>query len=63
MKELKAVLFAVLVSIANHALADSIATNDLTIVPGSSMAGISLGPNGSQELKKLGEPYRVDRGM
>ncbi|HEX6562971.1 MAG TPA: hypothetical protein VF020_01740 [Chthoniobacterales bacterium] len=63
MKELKAVLLAVVVSIANHALADSIATNDLAIVPGSSMAGVSLGPNGLQELKKLGKPYRVDRGM
>ena len=63
MKELKAVLLALVVSIANHALADSIATNDLAIVPGSSMAGVSLGPNGLQELKKLGKPYRVDRGM
>ena len=27
------------------------------------MAGLSLGPNGLQELKKLGKPYRVDRGM
>jgi hypothetical protein len=63
MKELKAVLLALVVSIANHALADSIATNDLAIVPGSSMAGVSLGPDGLQELKKLGKPYRVDRGM
>ena len=63
MKELKAVLLALVVSMANHALADSVATNDLAIVPGSSMAGLSLGPNGLQELKKLGKPYRVDRGM
>jgi hypothetical protein len=63
MKELKAVLLALMVSIASHALADSMATADLTIVPGSSMAGLSLGPNGLQELKKLGKPYRVDRGM
>jgi hypothetical protein len=63
MKLLKAVLLASVVSIANHALADSIATDNLTIVPGSSIAGVSLGPNGLQELKKLGKPYRIDRGM
>ena len=63
MKELKAVLLALVVSMASHALADSMATEDLTIVPGSSIAGVSLGPNGLQELKKLGKPYRVDRGM
>ena len=63
MKLLKAVLLALVVSIANHALADSIATDNLTIVPGSSIAGVSLGPNGLQELKKLGNPYRIDRGM
>src|ERR1700757_4975317 len=63
MKELKAVLLALVVSIASHALADSMATDNLTIVPGSSIAGLSLGPDGLQELKKLGKPYRVDRGM
>jgi hypothetical protein len=63
MKELKAVLLTLMLSIANHVLADSMATEDLTIVPGSSIAGVALGPNGLQELKKLGEPYRVDRGM
>ena len=63
MKELKTVLLALVVSIGSHAWADSIATEDLTIVPGSSMAGVALGPNGLQELKKLGKPYRVDRGM
>ena len=63
MKELKAVLLALVVSIANYTFADPMATEDLTIVPGSSMAGVSLGPNGLQELKKLGKPYRIDRGM
>ena len=62
MKELKAVLLALMVSIANYSLADSIATEDVTIVPGASIAGVSLGPNGLQELKKLGKPYRIDRG-
>jgi hypothetical protein len=63
MKELKAVLLALVVSIGGHTWADSIATEDLTIVPESSMAGVALGANGLQELKKLGKPYRVDRGM
>ncbi|MBV8213795.1 MAG: hypothetical protein JOZ08_11315 [Verrucomicrobia bacterium] len=63
MKGLKAVLLALVISTVNQGSADSIATEDLTIVPGSSMAGISLGPNGLQELKKLGQPYRIDRGM
>jgi hypothetical protein len=63
MKELKTVLLALVVSTGSHAWADSIATEDLTIVPGSSIAGVALGPNGLQELKKLGKPYRVDRGM
>jgi hypothetical protein len=63
MKQLKAVLLALLVSIASHAFADPMATENLTIVPGSSMAGVSLGPNGLEVLKKLGKPYRIDRGM
>lgn len=63
MKELKVVLLALVVSTANYTSADSLATNDLTIVPAASMAGVSLGPNGLQELKKLGKPYRIDRGM
>jgi hypothetical protein len=63
MNQLKAVLLALVVSTASHTLADSMATQDLTIVPGSSMGGVSLGPNGLEELKKLGKPYRIDRGM
>ena len=63
MKKLKAVLFVLVVSITNSTLADSINTEELSIVPGSSLAGVSLGPNGLQELKKLGKPYRIDRGM
>jgi hypothetical protein len=63
MKELKAVLLTVVLSIANHTSADSITTRDLTIVPGASIAGVSLGPGGLQELNKLGNPYRIDRGM
>jgi len=52
-----------MVSVANHASADSMATEDPTIVPGASIGGVSLGSDGLQELKKLGKPYRVDRGM
>jgi hypothetical protein len=63
MKELKTVLLALVVSITTDTFADTIAAEDLTIVPGSSLAGVSLGPNGLQELKKLDKPYRVDRGM
>ena len=63
MKAVRTILLALVVSIANQALADSMATEDLTIVPGSSIAGVPLGPNGVQELKKLGKPYRIDRGM
>jgi hypothetical protein len=63
MKQLITVLLALVMSIANHAWADSMATGDLTIAPGASVAGISLGPNGLEELKKLGKPYRIDRGM
>jgi hypothetical protein len=63
MAQLNTVLLVFMVSIVNHTSADSIPTQDLTIVPGSSVAGVSLGPNGLQELKKLGKPYRIDRGM
>jgi hypothetical protein len=34
-----------------------------SIVPGARIFGIALGPNGAQELKKLGKPYRIDSGM
>jgi hypothetical protein len=34
-----------------------------SIVPGKSIFGVALGPDGTQELKKMGKPYRVDRGM
>jgi hypothetical protein len=63
MKEHKVVLLVLMLSIANYTLADSLSTEDVTIVPGSSIAGVSLGPNGLAELKKLGKPQRIDRGM
>jgi hypothetical protein len=63
MKAIRTVLLAVVLSIANHTLAGSPGSQDLSIEPGVSMAGITLGPKGAEELKKLGKPYRVDRGM
>jgi hypothetical protein len=63
MKLISTVLFTVIVSVANLGLADSMVTQDLMILPGTSIGGVSLGPDGLQELKKLGKPYRVDRGM
>jgi hypothetical protein len=63
MKELEAILLALVLSVVSEAWADSIATRDLTVVPGTSIAGVPLGPNGLQELNKLGKPYRVDREM
>jgi len=62
MKAVKTILLAVVLPIANVAFAAS-GTDETSIVPGASIAGISLGPNGVQELNKLGKPYRVDRGM
>jgi hypothetical protein len=63
MKIAKTVLLALVLSFANNTLAGIAGTHETSIVPGVSLAGVSLGPQGAQELKKLGKPYRVDRGM
>lgn len=63
MKIAKTVLLALVLSFANNALAGIAGTHETSIVPGVSLAGVSLGAQGAQELKKLGKPYRVDRGM
>jgi hypothetical protein len=63
MKIAKTVLLALVLSLANNTLAGIAGTHETSIVPGVSLAGVSLGPQGAQELKKLGKPYRVDRGM
>jgi hypothetical protein len=60
MKIIQGILLALVLSMVNHAVAGP---EETLIVPGSSIAGITLGPNGAQELKKLGKPYRIDRGM
>jgi hypothetical protein len=63
MKIAKTVLLALVLSLANNTLAGIAGTHETSIVPGVSLAGVSLGPQGAQELKKLGKTYRVDRGM
>jgi hypothetical protein len=56
----RAILLTAVISLAGRVLA---AANEASIVPGVSLEGIALGPNGLNELKKLGEPDRIDRGM
>src|SRR5258708_34460467 len=63
MKIAKTILLALVLPIANNGLAGIAGTQETSIVPGVSLAGVSLGPKGAQELKKLGKPYRSDRGM
>ena len=63
MNALKTLLLSPVLLLANVALAGSIETGQTSIVPGVSMAGLFLGPNGRQELKKLGKPDRIDVGM
>jgi hypothetical protein len=63
MNVLKTLLLSLVLPLANAVLAGPIETGQTSIVPGVSMAGISLGPDGRQELKKLAKPDRVDVGM
>jgi hypothetical protein len=56
----RAILLTAVISLAGSVLA---ATDEASIVPGVSLEGIALGPNGLNELKKLGKPDRIDRGM
>jgi hypothetical protein len=63
MKAVKTILLALMLPMANSAFAASAGTDETSIVPGASLAGVSLGASSEQELKKLGKPYRVDRGM
>lgn len=60
MNVFRVILFSALIPLAGQVFG---ASEDLSIVPGSSIAGTSLGPDGLQQLKKLGSPYRIDRGM
>ena len=63
MKIAKLILAALVIALSNSGFAGSSDTNKIQIVPGTSLAGVSLGPNGAEELKKLAKPYRIDRGM
>ena len=56
----RAILLSAVISLAGRVLA---AANEASIVPGVSLEGIALGPNGLNELKNLGKPDRIDRGM
>jgi hypothetical protein len=56
----RAILLSAVISLGGRVLA---ATDEASIVPGVSLEGIALGPNGLNELKKLGKPDRIDRGM
>jgi hypothetical protein len=63
MKIVTAVLLALNLALAGNVLAGPGASQQASVVPGRSLGGIALGPNGLEELKKLGKPYRIDRGM
>jgi len=63
MKIVTAVLLALNVALAGNVLAGPAASQKASVVPGQSLGGIALGPNGLEELKKLGNPYRIDSGM
>src|SRR5258708_22755850 len=63
MKIAKTILLALVLPIANNGLAGSDGTQETWVGPGGSWAGVSLGPKGAKELKKLGKRYRSDRGM
>jgi hypothetical protein len=63
MKIVTAVLLALNLALAGNVLAGPGASQKASVVPGHSLGGIALGPNGLEELKKLGKPYRIDRGM
>jgi hypothetical protein len=63
MKIVTAVLLALDLALAGNVLAGPGASQKASVVPGQSLGGIALGPNGLEELKKLGKPYRIDRGM
>jgi hypothetical protein len=60
MKIVKVILLAAVLPVVHTALAGP---GGISIVPGRSILGVALGSNGAQELKKMGKPYRIDRGM
>ena len=63
MKIVTATLVALSLTLVGSVSAGPAATQKASVVPGQRLGGIALGPNGLDELKKLGKPYRIDRGM
>ena len=63
MKIITATLAALSLILVGNGSAGPAATQKASVVPGQSLGGIALGPDGLEELKKLGKPYRIDRGM
>jgi hypothetical protein len=63
MKIVTATLLALSLTLGGNVSAGPAATEKASIVPGQRLGGIALGPNGLEELKRLGKPYRTDSGM
>jgi hypothetical protein len=63
MRKFNSVLVSIISLLASLTVTSQSAPQQASLVPGHSLAGIGLGPNGLEELKKLGKPYRIDRGM
>jgi hypothetical protein len=63
MKLATTILLALVLAPVSNVLAGPGTTQKASLVPGQSLGSIALGSNGLEELKKLGKPYRVDRGM
>jgi hypothetical protein len=63
MRKFNSVLVSIISLLASVTLAGQTQIQKASLVAGQSLAGITLGPNGLEELKKLGKPYRIDRGM
>jgi hypothetical protein len=63
MKIITAIMLASSLALAGNGLAGQGAAQKASLIPGQSLGGIALGPNGLEELKKLGKPFRIDSGM
>jgi hypothetical protein len=63
MRKFHPVLVSVIGILASVSMAGPVTTQKALLIPGESIGGIALGPNGLGELQKLGKPYRIDRGM
>jgi len=63
MKIFYPVLISLIGVLASVTLAGPVVNQKPSLIAGQSLGGIALGSNGLEELKKLGKPYRIDRGM